>query len=205
MMPPEQVFIPERATFETVATRSSVGVRRNDFVVKSRRRVEVVIDLIDAGFLEPPDVILAEKTQARADVHSVTRLHLADRVEHFLEHASARRAARYHHAERADIQTRRTVGRRENLLARHERVLLDLRRRDRRLRAVVTVLRTQPALRIEQKVQADAISKMVTTHAIGGGELVQQGVVGRIEHGAGVVARDDGAGERLIGERIPVR
>ena len=125
-MPPEHVFIPERATCSTVATRSLEGVRRDDLVVKARRRVQVVIHLIDARFLETPHVVFGEQTEARADVHVVARLHLAHRVEHFLEHASARRATGDHHAERADVQARRALGRRENLLARHERILLDL-------------------------------------------------------------------------------
>ena len=68
----------------------------------------------------------------------------------------------------------------------------------------MAVLGTEPALRVEQEVQTNAIAEIVTTHAIRGGELVEQELVGRGEDGAGVVAGDQFAGERLVGERVPV-
>src|SRR6185503_4215099 len=54
-------------------------------------------------------------------------------------------------------------------------------------------------------MQPDAISEIMATHSKGGGELVEQRVVRRREHGTRVVARNDVACERLLGERIPIR
>jgi hypothetical protein len=48
-------------------------------------------------------------------------------------------------------------------------------------------------------MQANAVAEIVATHAIGGGELVEQGVIRRREHSARIVARDDIVGERLLG------
>jgi hypothetical protein len=69
----------------------------------------------------------------------------------------------------------------------------------------VAVFGTKSALRVEQKVQPNAVAEIVTTHAIRRRELVEQELVGCVEEGAGVVAGDQVAGERLVSKRGPVR
>src|SRR6185312_5245 len=102
------------------------------------------------------------------------------------------------------LDARGTRGGGENLVARQERILLDFGRRHRGLRAVVAVLGAEPALRVEQEVQAYAIVPVVPTHAIGGGELREQLLVGRTQHGTGVLAPNDLAGECFRGESVPI-
>ena len=52
----------------------------------------------------------------------------------------------------------------------------------------MAVFRTQPALRIEQKVQAHPIAPRRATYAIRRRELIEQRIVGRREHGARFIA-----------------
>jgi hypothetical protein len=68
----------------------------------------------------------------------------------------------------------------------------------------VAVLGTESALRVEQKVQTNAVAVVVATYAIRRGELIEEQLVGRGEDGSRVIAGDQFTGKRPIGEVVPV-
>src|SRR6185312_16341737 len=180
------------------------GVRAAHFGVEPFRGVQIVIDLRDARVAQAARLLFAQQSETRADAQVIRAADGAYRVQHFLKDALAGRATGDHETEGAGLDACRALGRGEDLFAREQRILGDFRRRDRRLRAVVAVLRTQAALRVEQEVQSHAVLPIVAPHAVGSGELREQRFVRRREHGARIFAPNDFAGQRLSGERIPI-
>src|SRR6185437_6620263 len=128
----------------------------------------------------------------------------AHRIQDFLKDALARRASGDHETERARFESCGAARRREDLLAREQRIFLDLGGRHRGLRAIVAIFGTQSALRIEQEVQPDAILPVVASHAIRGGQLGDELVVWRAKHGARILSPNDLAGERRRRQAIPI-
>jgi hypothetical protein len=62
-----------------------------------------------------------------------------------------------------------------------------------------------PALGVDEEVEPDASSEVAAPDSEGGGEQVDELVVGRREYLERLLERERLAGKRLLGERIPAR
>src|SRR6185437_2826520 len=123
----------------------------------------------------------------------VIRLYLAHGVENLAEHALARRPAAYHEAERSSLERRGALRCIEDLLTSEQRILLDVRGGNLRLRAIMAIFRAESALRIQQEVQPYLVGPVVPAHAIRGRKLRQQLVVVGSQYCARRLARYDSA------------
>src|SRR5690606_16311609 len=100
-----------------------------------------------------------------------------------------------HEAEGAALQVGGTPCGFENAVPREKRVLLDLGRRDLRLRTVVAVLRAEPALGVQQEVESHPVAPVVAADLPCGGELIQDRLVRGGKNGPCILP-----GNRLSGE-----
>ena len=154
------------------------GVRLADLAVEVLTRVEVVVVSEDAGFTEPLRLPVVEQPEAGADLQRcVPALDRLDATRYVLEFALRGPASTRHEAEARRSQFARPRGRRAEGLFSDQRVRRNGCRRIARLRAVVAVLRTEPALDVQEQVQLHPPAEGGDTHAAHGVDDLEGAVV----------------------------
>ncbi len=192
-MPPQQVLRPASRTHSSVSRRSGVFARVDDLAVELRRRIEIVVVVVETGLLQRIGLRLRQHAERRAGFHA-ERLHRADHRGDLRDVAILRRAPRRAHAE-----TRRAGGLRllrlgEHRIEAHQLFGFDAGRVARGLRAVRAVLGTAAGLDRQQRRHLHRVRVVVRAmHRVGAREQVgERQIHQRRDFGAGPVVAEGG-------------
>src|SRR5690606_23148423 len=130
-----------------------VAAGRDDRTVVFARGVEVVVVSVEAGFLQPPRLILGEHAERAAGLETEI-FDPAYHVEHAVELAAvAHLTPRRPHAEAGGARLLGTARRADHIVDVEEALPADLRLVVGRLRAVGAILGTSAGLDAEERAQ----------------------------------------------------
>src|SRR5207302_1367208 len=110
--------------------------------------VQVVIQLLDTRCAQANGIRLGQKPNRAADPDVDLLLDPANRIDQVIDLVTGRAAPTDDDAKAAASSLARSFGPGDQSLEADQRVLVDIGRGDAGLRAVVTVLRTEAALRV---------------------------------------------------------
>ena len=182
-----------------------VRVRLADLAVEPLARVQVVVVREDARVLQLGGLPRRQQPQAGADLRvRQRRAHLAHRRRDVRDIRVARPAPGRHHAHAPRAERVSSPGRREDLAAGQQVVLVDRRLREPGLRAVVAVLRADAALDVDEEVHFHGVAEGAPPQQVRRRHDRRHLRVRRAQHRQRLLRRRCDALDRTLRDRHPV-